>query len=100
MSDQQNKPGKETTSKEKHAAEEALRAAKEQERKKAYLAKEQAIQKASDSRRTEQAAKRATEESDRLAREETRKRAYSAKEKGTAEASEARKLKGKEQPLK
>jgi hypothetical protein len=98
MGDQQKRSKQETGQKEKDDAEKARRVAKEQERKNAYLAKELAIQKASDSRHSKQAGKRADEETDRLAREETRKKAYSAKEEDIAEAHEARKLRDKEQP--
>ncbi len=76
---------------DKKSVEETKRAAREQERKKAYMAKEQAMAMAADSRKSGQAGARATEETARLAWEQARKEAYSANEKKTAEAHEARK---------
>ena len=83
--------------KEKRDVEEAQRLAKEQERKKAYVAKEQATEQASQSRQVERAEKRATEEAGQLARDEARKKAYSARETAMAEAREAKKLRDKKQ---
>jgi hypothetical protein len=97
MKDQRKPSELETRQKEKGDAEDARRLASEQDRKKAYLAREQAIQQAADSRHSEQAGKRAGEEADRLAREETRKKTYSAREKDMAEAHEARRMKDKGQ---
>jgi hypothetical protein len=84
--------------KEKRDAEDAQRLAKEQERKKAYLAREQAIEKASQSRHVERAEKRASEEAGQLVRDEARKKAYSDKETAMAEARESKKLRDKKQP--
>lgn len=83
--------------KEKRDAEQAQRQAKEQERKKAYLAKEQSIEKASQSRQAAQGEKRAAEEAVQLARGEARKKAYSDRETAMAEARESKKLKDKKQ---
>jgi hypothetical protein len=83
--------------KEKRDAEQALRLAKELERKKAYLAREQAIDKASQSKQSERAEKRATEEGAQLARDEARRKAYSARETAMAEARESKKLRDKKQ---
>ena len=98
MKDREGQPEQGTGHKERLDEEDARRVAEGQERKKAYLAREQTIQKASDSRHSKEAAKRADKETDRLAREETRKKAYSAKEKNMAEAHKARRLRDKEQP--
>jgi hypothetical protein len=95
MKEQERRPKQETGQKESLDGGEARRVAEGQQRKKAYLAKEQTIQQASDSRHAKQAGKRADEEADRLAREEQRKKAYSAKEKNMAEAHEARRLRDK-----
>jgi len=77
---------------------EAERLAKEQTRKKAYLAREQAIEDAQKERETKRSEKRAKEEIDQLAREQARREAYLAREKATAEDREAKKLKNKKQP--
>ena len=97
MKDQGEPSEKETRRKEKLNVEEAETAARDQERRKASLAREQAIEKASDSRHTQRAEKRAAEEAEQLAREQARKKAYDAREKDAAEAQQARKLRDKEQ---
>jgi hypothetical protein len=98
MKDRKRQPEQEAGEKERLDEEVARRVAEEQGRKKAYMAKEQTIQRASDSRHSKQAGKRAVEETDRLAREEARKKAYSAKERDMADAHEARRLRDKEHP--
>ena len=79
---------------EKHVAEEAKRLAKEQKRKIAYLAKEEANEKTSKIRASERAEKRTTEETEQLAKDQTRKKIYFAREQDIADAEKARKLKG------
>lgn len=93
----EGKAGDKAVQKEKRDAEQALRLAKELERKKAYLAREQAIDKASQSKQSERAEKRATEEGAQLARDEARRKAYSARETAMAEARESKKLRDKKQ---
>ena len=95
MVDQKERSLKETKLQEKHAAEEAERLSKEHERKKAYLAKERAIEEAQQERKIKRSEKRAAEEIEQLARERVRKEAYLAREKATNEAHKARKLKAK-----
>jgi len=82
--------------KEKQDIEEAKRAAKEQERKQDYIAREQARQKATDSKQTQKAEKHAREETEQLAREQARKKDYDAREKDLVDAHKARKLREKE----
>jgi len=72
--------------------------AKEQVRKKAYLAREQAIEEAQKERGAKRSEKRANEEIDQLARDQARRETYLAREKAIAEAQEARRLKAKKQP--
>jgi hypothetical protein len=92
MKDQPEQSKGETSRKEKREAEEARRLGKETERRQAYLAKEQALEKASQAKEAERAKKRADEESGQLAREQVRKKAYADMEKKTAEAQDARRL--------
>ena len=98
MSDQEEQQLNVTNREERRSAEEARQLAKEQIRKKAYMAREEAIEKASKERQTRQAEKRATEEIGKLAKGQTRRKALLAKEQAIAEAQEARKLKAKNQP--
>jgi hypothetical protein len=98
MGNQEEKSLKEAKRLEKRVAEEAERLAKEKERKKAYLAREQVIEEAQRERETKRSAKRAAEEIEQLAREQARREAYLAREKAIAEAQEAKKLKVKNQP--
>jgi hypothetical protein len=93
--DQRTQSEKITMRKEKQEAEEIKRAAKEKERKQAYLAREQVMAKASDSRQSQREEKRTQEEAKQLAREQARKRDYNAKEKTMVDAHEARKLRDK-----
>jgi hypothetical protein len=97
MKDQEDNSVKETQRKEKLKAEEAEQVAKDQARKKAYLAREQEIEKGQKSRETRQAEKRASEDIQDSAREKARKETYLAQEKKIAEGQEARKLKDKQQ---
>ncbi len=79
--------------KEKIAAEEARMLVGEQARKKAYLTKEEAIEKASKLRVEKRAPGRAEEEAKQRTKELERKKAMLAREKAIEEAQEARKLK-------
>ena len=97
MTDQEEQSSKETKRKEKRIEEETEGLAKEQVRKKAYLVREEAIEKALKAKETKRTEKHATEDIKQLARDQTRKKAYFAKEQAIAEAQEARKLKDKKQ---
>jgi len=94
MTDQEEQSIKEA----RNMAEEAERLVKEQGRKKVYLAREEAHEKASEASKTKRSDKRAIDEPGQLAKEQMRKKAYLAKEQAIAEAHEARKLKAKKQP--
>jgi len=98
MTDQEEQSLKETERKEKRLDEEAKGLAKERERKKVYLIREEAAEKASKAKKTKRTEKQATKDIEQLAREQTRKKDYFAKEQAIAEAQEARKLKDKKQP--
>ena len=97
MIDQEEQSLKETKRKERRIKEDAERLAKEQVRKKAYLAREQAIEKTWKANKTKRSEKRATEEIEQLPRDQARKKALLAEEQTIAEAQEARKLKAKKQ---
>jgi hypothetical protein len=98
MKDHKGKSEEETRRREARDAEEARSLAKERERKRAYLVREQAIEKAAASKRSERVGAGSIEETERLTREQVRKEAYSANEKRIAQAQEARKLKAGRQP--
>ena len=76
---------------DKRAAKEAERLAKEQARKKTWLAGEKAIEEAQKVAQAKRAEKRAVEEAEQLAKEQARKKTWLAQEKAIAEATEARK---------
>ena len=95
MNDQEEKSAKETLRIEKLKTEEAKIAAKDQARAKAYLAREQEIEKGQKVRETQKAKDRAKEEVSELAKDKSRKEAYLAREKIIADEQEARKLKNK-----
>ena len=82
----------------KRTAEEAEQIAKDQVRKKAYLAREEAIEKASKASETKRMQKRAAEEIGQSTKDQARKDASLAKERAIADAQEARKHKAKKQP--
>jgi hypothetical protein len=69
--------------KEKLKAEEAKLLAKEQARTKAYLAREQELEKGQKARELREAGKRASEDIKGFAREKARKETYLAQEKLT-----------------
>ncbi len=98
MGDQKEQPQKDDKRSGKRAAEEAERITKEQLRKRAYLVKEETIEKASKARKTRQMEKQTAEEIRQSDKDQTRKKIYFAKEQALAEAQEARKLKAKNQP--
>jgi hypothetical protein len=89
---------KEAKRAEKRTAEEYGQLAKDQARKKAYLLREEAIEKASKARKTKRTEKQAAEEIGQSAKDQARRNVYLAKEQAIAEAQEARKLKAKKQP--
>ncbi|OGO05445.1 MAG: hypothetical protein A2Y91_07125 [Chloroflexi bacterium RBG_13_54_8] len=72
-----------------HIAEEAEQLAKDQARRKAYLASEQAIEKELKARGTKRSEKRAAEETEQPAKDQARGKAYLAGEQAIAEAQEA-----------
>jgi hypothetical protein len=88
---------KEAQRKEKLKAEEARQSAKDGERKKAYLAREQEIEKGQKSRELKQAEQRVSDDIKDSAREKARKEAYLAQEKVIAENQEKRQNKDKNQ---
>ena len=93
MPGQEEYSEKEAQRQKKLKAEETEQAARDQERKKAYLAREHEIEKGQKSMETRQAEKRAAEDIKDSAREKARKAAYIAQEKKIAEVQEARRLK-------
>jgi hypothetical protein len=97
MTDKEEQSLKETERKKKRLEEEAEGLAKEQGRKKVYLIREEATEKALKAKKTKRTEKQATKDIEQLARDQTRKKAYLAKEQAMAEAQEARKLKAKKQ---
>jgi hypothetical protein len=97
MTDQEEQPLEETKRKERRIKEDAERLAKEQVRKKAYLAREQAIEKTWKANKIKRAENRAAEEIEQLPRDQARKKALLAEEQTIAEAQDARKLKAKKQ---
>ena len=98
MRNQEEQSLKEAKRKGKRLEEEAEGLAKDQGRKKAYLAREEVIEKASKARKTKRTEKRAAEEIGQSAKDQARRDASFAKEQAIAEAQEARKLKAKKQP--
>ena len=95
MKDQEEYSAKETKRIEKLKADEAAQLSKDDVRKKAYLAREQGIEKGQKARELRQAGKRASEDIKDSAREKTRKETYLAQEKKTADGQEARRLNDK-----
>ena len=95
MKDQEKQSLRETKRVEKRSAEDAELLDKEKVRKKAYLLREEAIEKASKAKETKRAGTLATEEIDQLAKDQARRKAYVAREQTIAQAQEARKLKAK-----
>ena len=93
MGNQEEQSLKEAKRVKKRAAEEAERLARDQERKKAYLSSEKAIEEAQKEKETKRLEKRAAGEAKQSAREQARREAYLAREKAIAEAEEARKRK-------
>ena len=98
MRDQEIQSSKEAKRVEKRKAEEVELLAKDQVRKKAYLAREQEIENGQKAEAAERGENHANEEIKELAREKARKEAYVAREKAIAQDQEARKLKAKKQP--
>ena len=98
MRDEEEQSVKEAKRVEKRVRGEAGRSAKEQVRKKAYLAREQAVEKTWKAKETKRAEKRATEETEQSSRDQARRRALFTREQTIAQAQEARKLKAQKQP--
>ena len=97
MTDQEEQSLKETKRKEKRIEEETEGLAKEQGRKKAYLAREQAIKEDQKKGETKRAEKRAAEVIKQLARDQARRKDTLAREQAIVEDQELRKLKAKKQ---
>jgi len=92
-----NDEEKEARRKKKLEAEAAEQLAKDEIRKKAYLAREQIIEKEQKARELREADRRASEDIKNLAREKARKEAYLAQEEAHARDLEARTLKDNKQ---
>ena len=75
---------------DKRAAKEAERLAKEQANKKAWFAREKAVEEAQKVAQAKRTEKRAVEEAEQLSNEQARKKIWLAREKAIAEATEAR----------
>ena len=95
MTDREEQSDREAKRKEKLIKQEAESLAREVERRKAYLAKEEALGKEAEAKQARWSEKHAAEETEQTTREQTRKEAFMAREKALAEAAEARKLKEK-----
>ena len=95
MRDNETPSLKETRRKEKATAEEAKRVIKEQARKKAFLAGEEATKEASKEKEAQRVIKRTNEETKQLSKDRTRNEASLAREQAIAEDQKARKLKTK-----
>ena len=100
MSDKEEYSAKETKRKEKLKAEEVEQIAKDEVRKKAYLAREQEIEKSQKAKNAKQAEKRASEDIKDSAREKTRQETYLAHEKQIDEEQKTRRLEERKQSLK
>jgi hypothetical protein len=95
MNNQEKDALKEARRKERLKAEEAEQVAKDKVRRKAYLVREQEIEKGQKTRELRQAEKRASEDVKDSAREKSRKETYLAQERAVSKDQEARKLKDK-----
>ena len=88
---------RESKRKELLATEAIEQLAKDQVRRKAYLAREQAIEEAQKEKKTKRSEMHAGKEVEQLARDKARKETYLTQEKATSEAQEAKKIKAKKQ---
>jgi len=77
---------------DKRAAKEAEKLAKEEVRRKAWFAREQAMEEAQEIARAKRKEKLAAEEAQQLAKEQARKKDWLAREQAIAEATEARRI--------
>jgi hypothetical protein len=93
MENHEETSDKETERKEKLRIEESKLLAKEQVRTRAYLAREQEIEKGQKIKEDQRARDRADEEIREVAKEKARKLAYQAREKAIADEQEAKRLK-------
>ena len=75
---------------DKRAAKESERLSREQARREAWFAREQAIEEAQKKAQAERAEKRRIEEAEQLAREQARKKAWLAREQVIEEVNESR----------
>jgi len=100
MNDPKNNSEKESKRVENLKKQEADQLFKEKVRKKAFLAREQEIEKRQVKREAERAEILADEEIKDLAKEKARKEAYLAREKAIADAQEARRRRDKTPPPK
>ena len=97
MADREEQLLKETKRAEKRAAEDIEQLARDQARRKANLAREQAIEEDQKEKTAKRAERRAAEEIRQSARDQARRKANLAREQAIAEAQEAKKLKAKKQ---
>jgi predicted DNA-binding protein len=93
MNDDEKISAKEALRMKKVKEDEAKALARDQARAKAYLAREQEIEKGQKIKETQRVKERADEELQDVAKEKARKEAYQAREKAISEDQEARKLK-------
>ena len=98
MTDQEEQSSKETVRKEKRIKEETEGLASEQERKRAYLAKEQANEEAQKAKKTERMEKQAADDIKQSAKDQARREAFFAHEQANAEAQKERRLKANKEP--
>jgi len=96
MKDHDEEASREALRIEKLKIEEAKLHAREQDRSKAYMEKEQQIEKIQNAKAAQRADERAKEELKDLAREKARKEAYLAREKILADEQAARRSKNKQ----
>jgi hypothetical protein len=99
MHNQEEKSSKEILRLEKLNADEAKQLVREQARTKAYLAREQEIEKAQKLKDAKRAEDRAREEVQESAKEKLRKQTYEAREKSIMADQEAKRLKNKNSNL-
>ena len=97
MTDQEKQLLNDNKLTEKRAVEDIKQQTRDQDRRKANLAREQAIGEEQKERAAKRAEKRAAEDIKQQARDQARRKANLAREQVISEAQEARKLKFKKQ---
>lgn len=93
MTSEEEQSLEEAKRKGKMLKEESEQIAREQERRKASITREKAIEEEQERKAAERREKRASEEREQLAKEQERKKANLIREQAIADAREARKLK-------